>query len=210
MASEIIARFGSGESSKVCTKCQTDKPLSEFNLCSKHGYQRYCRECQRSKISQFRAENREHIRDYRRDNPWSPNTPEQLEKSKKRIAKWAIENPESRRETYKKYREGNHEEGAVIWRDWYAKNTDHMIAKANARRAAKINAIPQWADPQRIGLIYREARRLSVETGIKMHVDHIVPLKSKLVCGLHCEANLRVIPWRENLSKKNSFWPDMP
>jgi hypothetical protein len=37
-----------------------------------------------------------------------------------------------------------------------------------------------------------------------------VPLRSKLVSGLHVENNLRVIPARENNQKKNKHWPDMP
>lgn len=47
-------------------------------------------------------------------------------------------------------------------------------------------------------------------TAIPWEVDHIVPLNNDLVCGLHCEANLQVIPAIANLSKNNSWWPDMP
>jgi hypothetical protein len=57
---------------------------------------------------------------------------------------------------------------------------------------------------------YAESSRLTLETGIAHEVDHIVPLLSGLVCGLHCEANLQVITAFENQSKNNRFWPDMP
>jgi len=73
------------------------------------------------------------------------------------------------------------------------------------RRAAKLQATPAWADQKAITAIYAEARRLQETLGIPMHCDHIIPLQGELVCGLHVETNLQVIPAPLNLRKSNKF-----
>lgn len=79
-----------------------------------------------------------------------------------------------------------------------------------ARRFSCEQAQPIWADKAKMQDIYREAQRVSRITGMSYHVDHIVPLTSKLVCGLHNEFNLQILPGQDNLRKHNRYWPDMP
>jgi len=64
---------------------------------------------------------------------------------------------------------------------------------------------PLWADKTKIKEIYLLAKTLTEQTGIKHHVDHIVPLRHPLVCGLHTDTNLRVITAFENVQKSNDF-----
>lgn len=82
--------------------------------------------------------------------------------------------------------------------------------KAVRRRRARDAATPKWANLELVREFYRLANRISLSSGIKHHVDHIVPLKSDIVCGLHNQFNLQVIPGKDNLRKHNRYWPDMP
>jgi hypothetical protein len=92
---------------------------------------------------------------------------------------------------------------------WRLSNRDRMNYHNALRRAAKLQATPKWADRSAIAAIYRQARELKRELGEEWHVDHIVPLQSPVVCGLHCEANLQLLPGAENMKKGNRYWPDM-
>lgn len=69
-------------------------------------------------------------------------------------------------------------------------------ARQALRRARRRNATPAWADLSLIKLIYQ-----SCPTGY--HVDHIYPLRSPQVCGLHVAENLQYLPAVENLRKFN-------
>lgn len=96
------------------------------------------------------------------------------------------------------------------WVNWCERNRAKINAREAKRRASKLTATPSWANIETIEKIYIESKQISDITGILQHVDHIVPLVSKVVCGLHCEANLRIIPYSENISKGNRYWDDMP
>ena len=91
----------------------------------------------------------------------------------------------------------------------YQKNNSDKIAHISAkRRAAKLKATPLWltaADNILIENFYTRAKKLQEKTGIPYHVDHIVPLQGKNVCGLHVPWNLQVITAEENLKKSNNI-----
>jgi hypothetical protein len=78
--------------------------------------------------------------------------------------------------------------------------------KANLRRRslereAKVRqAIPLWYDPGPVNDFLA-----GCPDGY--HIDHIVPLRGKTVCGLHVIANLQYLPAQENLSKSNRVDP---
>jgi len=87
-------------------------------------------------------------------------------------------------------------------------NPDKINAKTGKRRAAKLQRTPPWLTKEhfkQIRAFYKEASRLTKETGIRYSVDHQVPLQGKTVSGLHVPWNLQVIPFSENSSKNNKF-----
>jgi len=95
-------------------------------------------------------------------------------------------------------------------RRWHAKNPDRRTAYVRQYQASKLKAMPAWASKFFIAEAYHLAKLRENLCGGKWHVDHIVPLRSKIVCGLHIEQNLRVIHGAENSRKGNRHWPDMP
>lgn len=83
----------------------------------------------------------------------------------------------------------------------------HAVARSHVskRRADKLQRCPAWADLGAIRAIHAEAQRRTLETGIEHHVDHIIPLRGELVCGLHVETNLQILTASENVRKHNRF-----
>jgi hypothetical protein len=145
-----------------------------------------------------------------------------------RIARWRAENPERARDLGRsgharnrvkrnaasiEYRKKNPEKMAALGTAWAKANPAACREIIARRRSAKRQATPAWANDELEQLFIKEAYHLATLrtklTGIEWHVDHVVPLKSERVCGLHCMANLEVIPASVNHAKNNYRWPDM-
>jgi len=101
------------------------------------------------------------------------------------------------------YYQANKEKWREAYRKWSKNNPEKEAARAANRRAAKRGAVPAWADHEAIKMIYAQAAKISAKTGIQHDVDHIIPLRGKLVCGLHCENNLQILTMAENAAKGN-------
>lgn len=137
---------------------------------------------------------------------------------KKRANQWSINNPDSynkRKQTYfarediilkarekaKKWRQDNPERKREMDKKFVQENRALVTSYKAKRRAAQKCATPSWLTKEQIEAIrdiYKEARRLTIETGIQYEVDHIVPLDGRIVSGLHVPWNLRAIPKDEN------------
>jgi len=133
------------------------------------------------------------------------NKPEVLKARKIAQYRKAIEkNPNSGAERYAKNRDKQLERGKQ-----YAKANPHIFRiNGSLRRARKNNATPSWLVGElfdQVKAIYTEASKLTDSQGNRIQVDHIVPLRGKLVSGLHVPWNLRLATKTENCKKNSKF-----
>jgi len=91
---------------------------------------------------------------------------------------------------------------------WKLNNPEQVKADTSNRRRRHREATPSWVTrtlKTDMRAIYQAAMDISKLSGESYVVDHIIPLRSETVCGLHVPWNLRVITRHENAVKSNSF-----
>jgi len=186
---------------KFCASCNIDKSSDDFhkNVRTRDGLASYCKVCAKEKYAEFYNKN---------------STRAQARASRSKKDNW-----EKTLNSLKAYHEKNAERERV-----YRQNNRAMINETNKRyrdrhkgeidtnatRKLRDANTPKWSDINEINYIYSLARDLTIGRGSPYEVDHIVPLRSPIVCGLHCEDNLRIIPQSLNRLKGNTYWPNMP
>lgn len=104
--------------------------------------------------------------------------------------------------TQRKYYELNKEKKIADVGRYQKENNGRVNAKNMKRYASKLRATPPWLTKDH-SLEMQEFYIRAVESG--MHVDHIIPLQGKNVCGLHVPWNLQLLDPVENLRKGNSY-----
>jgi hypothetical protein len=136
-----------------------------------------------------------YAKQYRKDNP---------EKVQEQNKAWAKANPEKIRAYGQKAVKAWLERNPDYQSNFYKANKERYIAASARRRAAQDSATPSWLtaiDKAMIQEMYDVSEARYIQTGIKHHVDHIVPINGKGVAGMHVPWNLQVITAHENLSK---------
>jgi hypothetical protein len=144
------------------------------------------RECILEKAKIYREENREKI---------LANNKERYERNKDKIL---AKNKAWRDSKPREYHNG-------YLRDWKSKNRGRVKHSGEKRRIPMAKCLEMLSD-EKISLInqfYNYSQRISQCTGIKHHVDHILPLVGNGFTGLHVPWNLRVITAKMNSVKGN-------
>ena len=152
-AERIARRLAATE--KRCTKCKAVKPISDFPPRKESSDRRtsQCVECRRQNCDSWNRRNRERQREAAKANYRA--------------------NIERRREYNRQYRDKNADYYVRYNAEWGRANLDKGRARRTKRRAALLQAMPEWVDQGSLLAVYAEA----VER--RLDVDHIVPLQSK-------------------------------
>lgn len=150
-----------------------------------------------SKIHEDRRPEAVYARKLAKHREWEANNKEYRKNQRKQF-------PQRYVEISRNYRERNSDKIKEQCRKWASANRGAVAKLAQDKRARKLKATPSWANMDAIRRVYDEAAWL-VSVGVDAHVDHIVPLKGKTVCGFHVEYNLRIITAYENRKKYNKL-----
>lgn len=222
-------------SKSTCRECNRKFGLKYYSE-NKSKFSEYSKEYRlknKDQIAEYRENNKERAsklhkeyytknadKEKERSRQWHKENYERVRESRLEYNRvWRAENAELKRELDKKYNEENKDTLRVKRSERYFKNRDKILkrckkyraknldkhnASSAERRAIKKRAVPKWYNKAKVNKLYSKAREMGLT------VDHIVPLKSNLVCGLHCWHNLQLLDQSENSSKGNYHWPDMP
>ena len=182
-------------SSKTCTKCLQDKLLSEYFIDKrlKTGRVAECKQCYKARItvtrtSEYKKQVQARWKASDKGRQYQEKTRQQSKIQQEKVRYERIARLQQVTETT-----------TLAWRKAHAK-----------RNLAKLQATPKWVDAnhkQRVVEIYAATQQLQELTATVYHVDHIVPLVSDIVCGLHVWWNLQPLIESANVSKNNQFSP---
>jgi uncharacterized Zn finger protein (UPF0148 family) len=176
---------------KKCSVCKVNKDIGLFYT-SKHGYINKCKVCHNDASAKWVQNNKDRKREIARN--WVKRN---KEKARENSNSWFMENKERHKE---------------VCTRWVVNNRAKVNHLAGKRRAAKLRAMPKWLTEEQLNeikVIYIEAKRLESLDYIPRHVDHIIPLQGKDICGLHVPWNLQILTAEENRKKHNSIICEM-
>jgi hypothetical protein len=169
-------------SNPTCSKLGTEQLIEAFSWLNKSEgrYQTRCKTCRSATEKQRRLEN--------------------PEKARASVKKWELMNPDKKKANAEKWNRNNIEYRRFLRRKWAKNNPQKVRAGIIKRKIAKLKRIPPWSEKEAI-------KQFIINCPLGMVVDHKIPLRGKLVSGLHVLNNLQYLTPKENGSKGNKFDP---
>lgn len=177
----------------------TGKPCKHGHVSKRLLSNKNCWDCALIAKSKDYKENREARLDSMKKN-YIKKAPEK----KAYVAEWQKRNKDRVRQYGINYRAKYKDRLKITEKARRNRDRDYYLAKRHERIARQKRAIPEWFEREKIKIVFEKARELGFE------VDHVVPLKSDMVCGLHCWHNLQLLNKADNIRKLNRYWVDMP
>lgn len=178
---------------RVCSKCGEHKAVDEFyrQAGCKDGLRPECKSCYRSRVKANRENNLEATRETKR--------------------RYYQANADAIKKKSTTWQELNRDKSRAKQRAYYSRNKHDYLERKSRYRARTREATPAWSNAEIVQSFYQAVVILNSHGGpVKYSVDHIVPLRNKLVCGLHAHTNMTIIPLPQNKAKNNRHWPNMP
>lgn len=155
---------------KTCTKCNETKATTEFykNKGNRDGLRNDCKRCKQDSVGSY-----------------------------------SLKNVEKLRASGRAWKKANKDKVSSYVRAWQKANPAHYAAVKGHGGAVERSPIGNACVPDGFDItttvqIYAERIRLTKETGVVHHVDHIIPLAAG---GLHEASNLQVLTAEENTAK---------
>jgi len=190
----------------------TGKECPHNHLCERYTSNHKCVICssEHAKLPQSKKQMRQRYRKFKKE-IWQrakfrmEQNPQYKEARLLYMRQWYRENREYCYAKSREYIAANPEKNTRYKNKWAKNNKGYVAANWKKRDKAIRKATPKWCDINAIAKVYEKRILLDEKTGIQHHVDHIVPLRGKNICGLHVPWNLQIITADENLRKGNSF-----
>jgi 5-methylcytosine-specific restriction endonuclease McrA len=179
------------------------------NIRSKDGFQSVCKTCHNEAAKRWAKNNPKKMR--AATSAWKKRNPEKnretvriyrnknIEKARMAARRWAKNNPEKANKIKLRWAKKNPKRKLEQSRRWAKNNPEKVLANVRLYQAAKLQRVPLWLTTTH----KNQMKQIYMNCPKGHHVDHLYPLRGKIVSGLHVPWNLVYLKSSKNHKKGN-------